>query len=271
MKFSRSFFYHILTIIIFFNGTLLSQDSSVVTINYVDQVVDDGKSLLLKPLTWELKDIFILAGITGVGFILNEYDEEIRKDAIKNIGLYKEPFYKAAKYYGEPLTGAVIVAGLYSYGELTDNNYFRLLSLDLFEAYLYSGLITSAIKFTTGRYRPYVNKGANSFLPFSIPYNRTAFPSGHTTLAVALSTVLASRVDNYFYKTLIFIPPVFTGISRILQDQHWASDVFVGAAVSYFVSSYIINKHKNNYNKSDKYSIIPGIDMNGRFYITIQF
>ncbi|MGE5087039.1 MAG: phosphatase PAP2 family protein [Bacillota bacterium] len=57
-----------------------------------------------------------------------------------------------------------------------------------------------------------------------------AFPSGHTSSAFATATSLA-----YAYGWKAGVPAygmaVFTGLSRIADDKHWASDVVAGAAL----------------------------------------
>jgi len=125
----------------------------------------------------------------------------------------------------------------------TCDNYLQLAS----HAYITSEVINVLIKNIAGRQRPSVyNKDQVEAQPiFKGPFARggkdqngkklaTSFPSGHATLAFAAATVYAME-----YKDKPLIPIVsYTGaslisLSRITENQHWVSDVFVGAALGY--------------------------------------
>jgi membrane-associated phospholipid phosphatase len=74
-----------------------------------------------------------------------------------------------------------------------------------------------------------------------------------------------------YLKGVIFIPAILTAAQRILQDVHWTSDVFMGASIGYFVSSYIVNKHNQSFENEQSVRFIPGFDLNGRFNLVILF
>ena len=56
-------------------------------------------------------------------------------------------------------------------------------------------------------------------------------------------------------KWLAYLPAVLTAFSRVYQDDHWTSDVFLGAAIGYFVGTWVHNQHDEN---DYSVSIIPG-------------
>jgi membrane-associated phospholipid phosphatase len=75
---------------------------------------------------------------------------------------------------------------------------------------------TYAIKFATDRTRPNGD-------PHSLP-------SGHASTSFATATVLQ---NHYGWKLGLpaYIAATYSGVSRIYENQHWASDVVLGAAV----------------------------------------
>lgn len=75
---------------------------------------------------------------------------------------------------------------------------------------------TYAIKFATDRTRPNGD-------PHSLP-------SGHASTSFASATVLQA---HYGWKLGLpaYIAATYSGVSRIYENQHWASDVVLGAAV----------------------------------------
>ena len=113
-----------------------------------------------------------------------------------------------------------------------------------------------ALKFSTGRVRP---KSAQDSGEWNGPnFDDVSFPSGHTSSAFAIATVLASE-----YKNNPWVPPVayglatLTGLSRLNDNKHWASDVFLGGALGYFISKTLIKLHSNK--KGRHYTIYPRI------------
>ena len=61
-----------------------------------------------------------------------------------------------------------------------------------------------------------------------------------------LSTLLAANTNNNYLKALAFVPALLTASSRMYQNHHWASDVFLGAAIGYFTGKFITDLHKQN-------------------------
>lgn len=88
-------------------------------------------------------------------------------------------------------------------------------------------LLGRGMKKVIGRARPSEANGQYTFDPFG-SYN--AFPSGHTITAFALSTVLADASSNKWVDAGLYTLAGGTGVSRMVGNHHWLSDV-VGAAV----------------------------------------
>lgn len=69
-------------------------------------------------------------------------------------------------------------------------------------------------------------------------------------MAFTISTVLSRNVNPVWLKVLLYAPAALTYISRVYQDKHWTSDDFIGAALGYYVATWVVDKHENNV-KSD--------------------
>ncbi|MGE5499440.1 MAG: phosphatase PAP2 family protein [Syntrophothermus sp.] len=225
----------------------------------------DGGDLFSQPVKWEGNDWLKLTAVVGSSALLSTLDEKVQDIAYRNPD-YSHSFpMKLGKWYGEPLITAAVAGGFYAWGLFKPDKEARQIGLEVTESFIYSGLITTFIKVSVGRERPYVHHGQYSFRPFDAPLSPGAndhfsWPSGHSTVAFSLATVLASHSKNYLVKTLIYTPAVLTTVSRVYQDQHWVSDVFMGAAVGYFVGSYITSKHSGD-NTADNISFgyTPGL------------
>jgi membrane-associated phospholipid phosphatase len=99
------------------------------------------------------------------------------------------------------------------------------------EALVFGGALNLTMKSAFGRSRPYINAGAMTFQPIQFTTEKTAFPSGHSTVAFAVSTVLSERIGNPFVSVGLYALAGLTGLSRMYNDVHWASDVLLGAAI----------------------------------------
>jgi membrane-associated phospholipid phosphatase len=100
-------------------------------------------------------------------------------------------------------------------GLIFKDDYIRVTGRMVFESVLYSGIVTSFLKSFAGRYRPYTNEGSNYFQPLQFSTEKTSFPSGHTTVAFAISSVLANRIKNTYDSIGLYTLAGITGLSRI--------------------------------------------------------
>ena len=95
-----------------------------------------------------------------------------------------------------------------------------------------------------------MNEGSGSFRPFTFfnaDYN--SFPSGHSTSAFALSTVMSRHAHSTALKIIAYTPAALTLFSRIYQDKHWVSDELIGAAIGYFVGNWVVDLHESKRHK----------------------
>lgn len=78
-----------------------------------------------------------------------------------------------------------------------------------------------------------------------------SFPSGHTATAFTATGLLCKE---YGYKSrwiasIIYLPAIITGLSRMLNNRHWLSDVLAGATigimmveVSYYLTDLLFRR-----------------------------
>jgi len=88
-------------------------------------------------------------------------------------------------------------------------------------------------------------------------------PSGHTTSAMALSTVISRHANTTALKILAYVPAGFTMFSRIYQNKHWLSDEIPALAIGYFVGNWVVDLHEGKKHRINVTSIYP--------YPTISF
>jgi hypothetical protein len=103
-------------------------------------------------------------------------------------------------------------------------------------AVLGATLVGRGMKRLVGRARPSEAEDQYEFDPFS---DQSSFPSGHTLTAFALSTTLADAIDNRWADVGLYTLAAGTGVSRMVQNVHWFSDVVGGALVGITAAKFV--------------------------------
>jgi membrane-associated phospholipid phosphatase len=148
-------------------------------------------------------------------------------------------FFKYGTYIGDGLV--MILAGLifFSMGK-------RKIGLLLILSFLLSGLVVQVVKRTKPEPRPgryftelrqaeKVHKVDDHLLK-----GNNSFPSGHTTTAFAMFSLLAFYNRRMHWQLLFFILAITVGYSRIYLGQHFFKDVWVGAMLGYATSYFLL-------------------------------
>ncbi|MBD3375960.1 phosphatase PAP2 family protein, partial [candidate division KSB1 bacterium] len=104
--------------------------------------------------------------------------------------------------------------------------------------------IASTIKNTgslfIGRHRPSVNKGAYAF-EF---WEGVSFPSGHSSNAFQVATILSHHVDFPPFTVLAYGLASCVAFQRLDANLHWTTDVVFGALLGTTVAKTIIRLHE---------------------------
>jgi membrane-associated phospholipid phosphatase len=105
-----------------------------------------------------------------------------------------------------------------------------------------SGLFTEILKNTFHRRRPREAVSPDIWDGPGLGMAYKSFPSGHSTAAAALATVVALEYrDTPAIGAIAWTIAAATGWSRMNDNAHWASDVFAGLAIGCCFSSAIVS------------------------------
>jgi len=195
------------------------------------------------PFHWERNDFITLGFIAAATYGLMYADQPIKNEMAKINSNKKHWLMEFGRYWGEAIPTVAISGLLLIHGYAFNNNTTKKIGFEVGQSFLYSVTVTSGLKIIIGRARPYTGSDSFTFDAFAFKNTNWSLPSGHTTVAFSLSTVLAANTDSYVWKTAAFIPAVLTAFSRVYQNYHWTSDVFLGAVVGYFVGKFVTDLH----------------------------
>lgn len=221
---------------------------------YVKGLFSDTGYALTSPWRWNNSDwatASLVAGVTGVFFML---DDEIKSELQDSRSSTTDDLSDFFEPFGNGTYSFPALVGFYLYGRFGENEKMERTALLAAESFLVTGLFTTVLKVSTGRHRP--SKDNNSSTYDGPNTSNKSFPSGHTSTAFAIATVVANE-----YEEVPLVAPIsygiatLTGLSRINDNQHWASDVFLGATLGYFTSKTILRLHSNK--KGRHFTIYP--------------
>ena len=161
--------------------------------------------------------------------------------------------------YGHTPVAVALSGGLYLGGLVSGNGNIRSTGLMVFEAIALGGITTTVLKSVAGRSRPFLEEGAYAFHGPQSANEMLSFPSGHSTVAFAVSSVLAGRVKNTYATIAFYSLAAITALSRVYNDEHWLSDNVFGAAIGAVSGLAVVRMHEGSSgNTSFHFIPLPG-------------
>jgi membrane-associated phospholipid phosphatase len=134
---------------------------------------------------------------------------------------------------------AASLAGLWAYGLKTENPHLREIGTLELENVSNTLLIYAPMQFIAGRQRPGEGNGNGDF--FNHHSLDTSFPSGHAMFIWSMATVLAREYPRNWVRVLAYGTALTVTASRLLAQDHWSSDMFVGSAVGLAIGTHIFH------------------------------
>jgi hypothetical protein len=228
--------------------------------NYFYGILSDIEYTATSPLRWDDSDWMTAGWVAGGTGLLLILDEEIRDGFEDSRSSTTDDLANVFEPFGNGAFSVPALAAFYIFGHFDENEKAKRTALIATESFLITGLYTTVLKVAFGRHRPSTGDSAASFDGFTTDHN--SFPSGHTSTAFAIATVVANEYEETPYiKPISYGLATLTGLSRMNDEKHWASDVFFGAALGYFTSKTLLRLHSNK--KGQHFTIYPRADRNG--------
>jgi membrane-associated phospholipid phosphatase len=249
----RNKFLALILIIIFFQSALFSQNKYDLS-----QFGSESFRFIKQPLKWENNDWLKLGLFSAGTILLMQADLPIHDAVLKDQSYYKSFPIEAGRIWGEVYPTAIIAGAFGLHGLIANDPSTKKIGFEIVQTALYAGAITTFLKIATGRARPFTDRGSAAYHPFTFfDDDFHSLPSGHVTLAFSLSTVLSKNTKSDLLEIIAYLPAVLTAISRVYQDNHWSSDVFLSAAIGYFVGDWVVNLHEEKRSSIETISISP--------------
>jgi membrane-associated phospholipid phosphatase len=237
----------------------------------------------------------VAAGIaTAATLVLAAFDRPIAMNiADPNGRVQRDKFLGARAENFNHINEQTLTLGglaLYGIGRLTHAPTLADISFHVAEAVVVASVVSQVIRLPLGRERPIVpsNGGKDPFVfrPFRGWNNRDyrAFPSIHSASGFAAAAVISGEVAmrwpdaRWYVSPLVYAVAATPGLSRMYMNQHWASDVLMGAFFGVVAGQKIVryNHTTNPQNKVNRFFLgsDAGVSSRGErvvFQVTRRF
>lgn len=216
---------------------------------------DDFKYEFSAPSRWESQDWQNLGwaalAVVGTSAVADRPVRDFMRQQPKG-----NSFLHTAEKFGQTYALGVM-GGFYLAGVIGGNEKSIQVSQDLVAASLVSATINQTLKVVTNRHRPRDNQGIDNFLGYKGLNNNSSFPSGHTTEAFTLASVIASSYEETWVACASYSVAGLVGVARMYHDAHFASDVTASAIIGMWVGKSVVAHNKLL--RPDKVVLLPEI------------
>jgi PAP2 superfamily len=238
-------------------GELGADDSEKRPLGILSDIGDDLWETAKSPGDWKWGTV---AGVIGGTALLYTADKKITSWIKQRRTPFTCKMAKYAEYFGNPKKVAIAMAafGLISLasGSRYDKDTFSIMFRSAVTTQLYVGVLKRVV----GRERPNANAdhdkcepacqcphdglhgNPNNFHWFETKNNFRSFPSGHSAMAFSLAAVLSARTKAKGWDYIYYGIATLTALSRVHDEHHWSSDVYMGAVLGYFISRGVIQR-----------------------------
>jgi len=211
--------------------------------DYLKSFAQDGWGILKAPASWNGKNWGRLALSGAFVAVAVSADQDLKRIADR-YPKYALPL-NVTNGFGNGLITLPIAGVIWLEGRYRNNQHTQLVGLNVAKAFVLSRVMVQVPKYVFQRYRP-VDAPGDPLLfdgPFG-RYTHNSFPSGHVTSAFAAAAVFRrAYMDEHRWVPITFYTVALAvGAGRLVQGQHWFSDVIAGAILGQVVGDYVAKK-----------------------------
>lgn len=220
------------------SGLLLNEDES--EWDLIKSIPRDAWAVVKSPAGWDKREWFIASGVMTMTGLLMVGDEAVAELAQKyRNDLTNDISHVAELFSGRTTTPAL--AATYLVGTILKNKKLKKAVILTFSSMLISGGIVRVGKWMFGRARP--SDTANAWEFHGPSLDHASLPSGHSQTTFAMAATLSTIYKNPLVRVLSWTVATVSALSRIHDNAHWASDVFLGGVIGALTGHLVAKRH----------------------------
>jgi membrane-associated phospholipid phosphatase len=221
---------------------------------YLKGYITDTGKILTSPSSWDKTDWSTAAIVLSVTAGLYAYDQDLKDWVQRKRNKSSDDLANIFTPFGNVLYTLPAAGLVYLYGEVQESEKAKRIGLLGAESIILAGAFTGVIKIAGHRHRPDTGDQYNRWDGPGFSTDNLSFPSGHAGTAFALATVIAEESDNSYVAPTAYGIASLVALSRLNDNEHWTSDVFLGAAVGYFTARTVLRYHQK---KNSPWALLP--------------
>ena len=205
----------------------------------------DARLYATAPFRWGSAEWGTTAAVLGATGLLTLADAPVRDWTQEHRPISLATASKVVRQAGEGRWTVPALGVLWGVGAAAGSSRESRVGREGMEAFVFSGAISQLLKYGAGRRRP-IGGDPYDWNASRDNQDGLSFPSGHAQAAWSVLTVVALE-----YRDVPAVSPLAFGLagacalSRLYDGRHWASDIFLGAALG-FASGWAVvhwNRH----------------------------
>jgi membrane-associated phospholipid phosphatase len=214
--------------------------NSVTELSLPLEILKDQIPIWTSPVrirTHDLRWLLPLGAATGVALAT---DTDVMRDVSRERSFNKDNVNAANVLLGGEIA---IPVGLYGFGLLNGNAHGRETGILSAEALADSVVLEQVGKIIFRRERPLYNDAAGDFFAPHVGANGS-FPSSHSMLAWTLAGVVTAEYPSKWVQVGMCTIASGVSLTRVLGQEHFPSDVLIGAVTGWMIGHYVFEKHQ---------------------------
>lgn len=208
---------------------------------YAKYFLEDALRIGAAPVWWKESDWLGFGAVAAGTGLLVWQDLNIRQVIQRNRSRTTNRIANRLSPFGAPGVVQPVLIGTFGISTVLKQKKLQAVALDGWEASNFALTWAVLIKVATSRARPFLNQGRWKRKGFS---PASSFPGGHTTQAFVLAAVVSRHYPKTWVKIVSYGLAAGVGLSRMNKDVHFASDIFVGAALGTAVGKIIFKRNE---------------------------
>ena len=211
---------------------------------FLKNILRDQKAIWTAPARVNKDDAKWMVPL-GIGTAALIATDRITGDEIAELVNLEEPS-RIISAAGSTYAVSAVAASFYLVGRKTNNARARETGILAAQATVDSLIVVTALKGISQRVRPQTGAERSEFFD-----GGDSFPSGHSTQAWAVATVIAKEYhDRKMVKLAAYGIAGAVSAARFAGGKHYVSDVVVGSLLGYGIGNYVYHAHHRRVAKS---------------------